>query len=90
VQTYTFTVNGGPNITIEAALGVSNQTMPNGVIGQAYSHQFNAVNGTAPYTFTVVSGTFPPGLSMNAAGLVSGTPTSAGSFAPPQIQVQSA
>lgn len=90
MQTFTFTVNGGPNITIEAALNVTNQTMPNGVVGQAYSHQFNAVNGTAPYTYSLVSGSFPAGLSMNSTGLVSGTPTAAGSFTPPVIQVQSA
>ena len=90
MQTYQFTANGGPNITIEDALTVTNQAMPTGVVGQAYSHQFNAVNGQAPYAYSVVSGTFPAGLSMNATGLVSGTPTAAGSFTPPTIQVQSA
>lgn len=90
MQTYQFTANGGPNILIENALGVSNETMPNGVVGIAYSHAFQAVNGVAPYTFSLVSGSFPAGLTMNAAGAVSGTPTVAGSFAPPVIQVQSA
>ena len=90
MQTYQFTVNGGPNIVIEDALGVSNQTMPNGVVGVAYSHAFLAVNGTAPYVFNLVSGTFPAGLTMNASGVVSGIPTASGSFVAPVVQVQSA
>ncbi len=90
MQTYQFTVNGGPNITIDNALGVSNQTMPNGIVGVAYSHQFMPTNGTAPYTFSLISGSFPAGLTMNAAGAVTGVPTAAGSFTPPVIQVQSA
>ena len=90
MQTFTFTANGGPNIVIEDALGVSNQTLPNGIVGVPYSHAFNAVNGTPPYAFSVVSGSFPAGLTMSAAGVVNGTPTSAGSFAGPVIQVTSA
>ena len=90
MQTYQFTANGGPNIIIENALGVSNQALPNGIVGIAYNHAFNAVNGVAPYVFSLVSGTFPAGLTMNSAGVVSGTPTTAGSFTPPVIQVQSA
>jgi len=90
MQIYQFSANGGPNILIEDALGVSNQTMPNGLVGALYSHTFIPVNGVAPYTFSIVSGAFPPGLTMNSAGEVTGTPTTAGSFAPPVIQVQSA
>ena len=90
MQIYQFTANGGPNVLIENALGVSNQTMPNGVVGVSYSHTFLPVNGVAPYTFSVVSGAFPAGLTMNSAGSVTGTPTTAGSFTPPVIQVQSA
>ena len=90
MQTYQFTANGGPNIIIENALTVMNQVIPNGIVGVAYLYAFVAVNGTAPYTFSVVSGIFPAGLTMDAAGVVSGTPTAAGSFASPVVQVQSA
>ena len=34
--------------------------------------------GTAPYTFQITSGSLPPGLSMSSAGVISGTPTTAG------------
>ena len=41
----------------------------------AGSHQLSASGGTAPYTFSVSSGAFAPGVSMNSSGLISGTPT---------------
>jgi hypothetical protein len=46
--------------------------------GAAYAFQFTVAGGTAPYTFAIVSGTLPAGLSMSSAGVVSGTPTTIG------------
>ena len=54
-------------------------TMPIGRVGVAYSQQITASGGTGPYVFTVVTGTLPAGLTLSSAGLLSGTPTSAGS-----------
>jgi hypothetical protein len=51
-----------------------------GTKNQAYSMQFTAANGRPPYTWTLISGSLPSGLSMNAAGLISGTPLVFGSF----------
>jgi hypothetical protein len=41
-----------------------------------------ASGGTAPYTWAVTSatGTFPPGLALSAAGMISGSATSAGTY----------
>src|ERR1700722_12763665 len=39
-----------------------------------------AAHGTAPYTWTVTTGVFPPGMSLSAAGAISGTPTQSGAF----------
>lgn len=45
-------------------------------------HQTLAVSGgTAPYTYTVTAGSLPQGVSLSAAGVLSGTPTQAGRFA---------
>lgn len=53
---------------------------PTGVIGQSYTHAFPASSGLAPYTWAITAGSLPPGLTLNAAtGIVSGTPTTAGS-----------
>ena len=43
--------------------------------GVAGSYQLSPYGGTAPYTFTVSSGAFVTGVSMNSSGLISGTPT---------------
>ncbi|HEU5003587.1 MAG TPA: IPT/TIG domain-containing protein [Actinomycetota bacterium] len=49
------------------------------VVGQPYSYTFAASGSPAP-SFTA-SGTLPPGLTLGSGGALSGTPTSAGSFA---------
>jgi hypothetical protein len=38
----------------------------------------SATGGTAPYTWTVASGSLPGGLTLSGAGIISGTPTQAG------------
>ncbi|MGK5049962.1 putative Ig domain-containing protein [Janthinobacterium sp. RB2P8] len=49
--------------------------------GDAYSQQFTAAGGVAPYAYSVSSGALPAGLVLNAAsGVLSGTPTAFGSF----------
>lgn len=56
-------------------------TAPNGQVAAPYSHQFSATGGTAPYTYAVVVGTVPAGLTLSSAGLLSGTPTTAATYA---------
>ena len=51
-----------------------------GTRNQPYSMQLAAANGRPPYTWTLASGSLPPGLSLNLAGLISGTPTTFGLF----------
>jgi hypothetical protein len=60
---------------------VAPPTAPNGTVGVAYSQQITASGGTGPYTFAISSGTLPAGLTLTPAGLLSGTPTTAGSSA---------
>jgi streptogramin lyase len=48
-------------------------------VGTAISVACSAAGGSAPYaSYALVSGTLPPGLTISAAGVVSGTPTVAG------------
>ncbi len=56
-------------------------TLPQASVGSTYSGSLTASGGAAPYTFTVVSGQLPQGLSLaDATGTISGTPTASGSF----------
>jgi len=55
-------------------------TLPNGLVGQAYSQSITAQSGVAPFTFSVSSGALPPGLTLSTAGLLSGSATSTGTF----------
>lgn len=58
---------------------VSTNSLPQGAIGTAYAVALAASGGTPPYIWSV-SGTLPPGLVMSPGGVISGTPTQAGTF----------
>ena len=62
------------------ATTVDPAVLPAGTTGTAYSQTLSSSTGTAPFTFAVTGGSLPPGLTLTAAGLLSGTPTSAGSY----------
>jgi hypothetical protein len=49
-----------------------------GAAGASYNVSLEAVGGTTPYTWTLSSGTLPAGLSLSSDGILSGTPTVAG------------
>lgn len=71
----TYTVNvGAPN-----SLTFSPPTLPNGTQGTPYNQTITASGGTSPYTYSIVSGSLPGGLSLNGnTGVISGTPTGNG------------
>ena len=62
----------GPIITTASPL-------PSGVVGFSYGFAvFSATGGTTPYKWSVASGSPPVGISLSSGGLLSGTPTVAG------------
>lgn len=55
--------------------------LPKGRAGQAYNYQFTTTGGLPPYFYyTGESGNPPPGLSLSFTGLLSGTPTTPGTY----------
>jgi hypothetical protein len=58
---------------------ITTTTLPNGVINGAYAQTITETGGQAPLTFSVSSGSLPPGLTLNTStGQITGTPTSTG------------
>ena len=58
---------------------ITTNTLLAGTVGVAYSAQLTAT-GSAPITWTKESGNLPAGLTLSSSGLISGTPTTAGTF----------
>jgi len=56
-------------------------TLPSGIVGVPYLATQLQATGFGTLTWSIESGGLPPGLSLSSEGVVSGTPTSAGSFA---------
>jgi Putative Ig domain/Domain of unknown function DUF11 len=62
-----------PTITIAPDLS-------EGAVGSSYAPvQLSALGGLAPHTFAITQGALPTGLTLSTAGVLSGTPTAAGS-----------
>jgi uncharacterized protein YhjY with autotransporter beta-barrel domain len=91
--TYTFTVTGtdstggdfgSKQYTVIVAppvpLTVGPATITPPEVGKAYSTNLTTTGGTGPYQYTLTGGSLPVGLSMNSAGLITGTPTTPGTF----------
>jgi hypothetical protein len=64
-------------VTIDNGQGLF--VCPGGIVGTSYSVQLIARGGCEPsFSFHVVNGAMPAGLSMSSSGLITGTPTQAG------------
>ncbi len=55
-------------------------TLPLGAVGTFYSQSLSAVGGIPPYSWSLVSGALPSGLSPSNSGQISGNPTSVGTL----------
>lgn len=74
------------SLRVGSNLSITTTSLPGGSVGAAYSQTLAATGGTTPYSWAVGGGNPPPGLSLNSgSGVLSGTPTTAGSF---QFRVQ--
>ncbi len=64
-------------------LATTSASLPNGLVGAAYTATLGATGGTLPYAWSLTSGTLPTGLTLNAAtGVISGVPTTTANASP--------
>lgn len=84
-QTYQIFVT--PDEPLAVVLPASGSTLEPGTVGQAYAQDFFFSGGGNPYTWSLISGAFPPGLSLttfsdprDANDELAGTPTTAGTY----------
>jgi hypothetical protein len=66
--------------SLAVAMVITPGSLATPVLNVAYSATFSAAGGTGPYTWSLASGTLPTGLSLSAAGVLSGTPTVPGTY----------
>jgi Putative Ig domain len=74
---------------VDPGLSIQNQSVPGGTVGQPYSQTLTALAVTsldplqsspANPTWSIQSGSLPAGVTLSTAGLLSGTPTTEGSY----------
>jgi len=73
VQTDTETVDSEMSITIDAPVQISAATLPNVTVGGSLSQLLAATGGDGLFRWSHVSGELPAGVTLNAAGRISGT-----------------
>jgi hypothetical protein len=61
-------------VAVNSALGITTTTLPQGTAGQVYHAALAATGGVGDRVWTLQSGVLPAGLSLSAAGVISGTP----------------
>jgi hypothetical protein len=71
-ETASITVSAGVSTTFGAPAGAAT--------GTPYTVTLTATGGTTPYTWSVNAGTLPPGIGLSSAGVLAGTPTTAGTY----------
>src|SRR2546425_294912 len=90
VGSYTFTIQAADSVVQKAsqaftvaivlALSITTTSLPSGTVGVAYSTTLSATGGSPPYTWSLTTGSLPPGLALSTSGTVSGMPTAVGSY----------
>ena len=91
-ETFTVTLSGalgavlvtptgtGTIVNDDVAVSVNPATVPGTTVGAAYSQALSATGGQGPYTYALTAGALPAGISLSAAGTISGTATAGGTF----------
>ena len=77
------TATANLSITINAALTITTTSLPDGSTGAQYNSAVNAAGGLQPYSWSIITGSLPPGLGFNNNNNsldITGQPTTTGSY----------
>ena len=75
---FPYQVTVSPVAINPAQLQVTTASLPSGTQYFAYSASLAASGGVPPYTWKIISGSLPTGLTLSATGEITGTPTASG------------
>jgi len=65
---------------VDSSLAITTASLPSGSVGATYTQTLSCTGGTSGYTWSLIGGSLPAGLSLSTAtGQISGTPTTSGS-----------
>ncbi|MHB8484453.1 MAG: Ig domain-containing protein [Candidatus Acidiferrales bacterium] len=71
----------GATTSPSSALKITTTSLLAGAVGQGYSTTMQATGGTPGYSWSIASGSFPPGLQFDStSGAIGGVPTMAGQY----------
>lgn len=71
---------GGGGGEIVSPVTITTTVLSTGNVGSSYLDYFNAADGYPLYTWARTSGSLPPGILLDENGVLSGTPTTAGTY----------
>ena len=72
---------GQPGVFYYPTLAITNPALNHALVGVVYpSETFTTSGGFPPYSFVALKGGLPPGMSLSSSGVLSGTPTTTGTF----------
>ncbi len=78
---FTLDQSGGDiRLRFSSQLTVAPTNLNGGVVHESYSVALEAKGGTEPYAWSVINGSLPPGLTLNSAGVLDGTPSEVGVY----------
>jgi sugar lactone lactonase YvrE len=74
------TVSQSFRVVVVLPVAIIEKALAQGTVGTPYSQSLAAAGGTLPYSWSLSASALPAGLTLSAAGVITGTPTAAGTF----------